>query len=455
MREASASNLPPTSLGPEGGPFEGFEPRHEIGRGNYGSVWLLQHPDGRKCVDKRIRLKNLSEKEKTLALAEIELLRKLQHTNVVRYRHSFTRHNKLLHILMDYCDGGTLGDALAKAKARQPPQPVDAVDVRRWMHQSMSALAHLHQNRVIHRDVKPANIFLVRRAGSTEAVLGDFGISRALSPDTVFAMTNMGTPNYMSPEAMAGVGYDGRADVWSMGCILFELLALHLPFPAGSIGQLALAVSSHAPDGLPASAPEDAAKVVELCLIKNPEARPTAAALLESSPLSSWANGAAPSAPEDAAKVVELCLIKNPEARPTAAALLESSPLSSWANGAASPSPVEVQTGWHSLGPALPNTLPADTLPAGLSFAKTVRVPSMIMAEVTQARREEAKTKAEHEAAGKEVYEETRPPFELPVAALEDVLRPHAITICDEDEAESDWRDNDSPFVRFRPTPAF
>ena len=79
----------------------------------------------------------------------------------------------------------------------------------------------------------------------------------------------------------------------------------------------------------------------------------------------------------------------------------------------------------------------------------------MIMAEVTQARREEAKTKAEHEAAGKEVYEETRPPFELPVAALEDVLRPHAITICDEDEAESDWRDNDSPFVRFRPTPAF
>ena len=413
MREASASNLPPTSLGPEGGPFEGFEPRHEIGRGNYGSVWLLQHPDGRKCVDKRIRLKNLSEKEKTLALAEIELLRKLQHTNVVRYRHSFTRHNKLLHILMDYCDGGTLGDALAKAKARQPPQPVDAVDVRRWMHQSMSALAHLHQNRVIHRDVKPANIFLVRRAGSTEAVLGDFGISRALSPDTVFAMTNMGTPNYMSPEAMAGVGYDGRADVWSMGCILFELLALHLPFPAGSIGQLALAVSSHAPDGLPASAPEDAAKVVELCLIKNPEARPTAAALLESSPLSSWANGAA------------------------------------------SPSPVEVQTGWHSLGPALPNTLPADTLPAGLSFAKTVRVPSMIMAEVTQARREEAKTKAEHEAAGKEVYEETRPPFELPVAALEDVLRPHAITICDEDEAESDWRDNDSPFVRFRPTPAF
>jgi NIMA (never in mitosis gene a)-related kinase len=206
------------ALGPEGGPFEGYVPRFEIGRGNYGSVYLLQHPDtGSKAVDKRIRMDTLSEKETKQALAEIELLRMLKHPHIVNFRHTFTsepseagpglwsgRHCSLLHILMDYCDGGTLADVLTDAKKLTPPQLVPIPDVKRWARQCLLALAHLHEHRILHRDLKPANVLLVKRGGDPDAVLGDFGISRVLSPDTMLAKTAVGTPYYMSPEAISG-----------------------------------------------------------------------------------------------------------------------------------------------------------------------------------------------------------------------------------------------------------
>ena len=216
------SKMVAQALGPEGGPFEGYVPRFEIGRGNYGSVYLLQHPDtGSKAVDKRIRMDTLSEKEAKQALAEIELLRTLKHPHIVNFRHTFTsepseagpglwsgRHCSLLHILMDYCDGGTLADVLTDAKKLTPPQLVPIPDVKRWARQCLLALAHLHEHRILHRDLKPANVLLVKRGGDPEgradAVLGDFGISRVLSPDTMLAKTAVGTPYYMSPEAISG-----------------------------------------------------------------------------------------------------------------------------------------------------------------------------------------------------------------------------------------------------------
>lgn len=305
MAERRSRGQPP--LGSEGGPFEAYVPRFEIGRGNYGSVYLLQHPDGRKAVDKRIRLDTLGEKDRRQALAEIQLLRMLKHPNVVNFRHTFTsmpseagpglwsgRHCELLHILMDYCDGGTLADVLSEAKKVTPAQPVPVLEARRWFRQCLLALAHLHEHRILHRDLKPANVLLCTSAeGRADAVLGDFGISRVLSPDTLLAQTTVGTPYYMSPEAISGMlfehrpslthcsvsgtradlgvkpasaaytgsGYDGRSDVWSLGVILYELLSLRRPFPASSIGQLAIAISTNEPEALPQSAPADVAQL--------------------------------------------------------------------------------------------------------------------------------------------------------------------------------------------------
>ena len=203
-------------LGPEGGPFQGFQPLFEIGRGCYGAVYLLQHADGRKAVDKRVKLDNLKEKEKTAALRETEVLRRCNHDHIISYRHSYHstasedgpglwsgRHHELLHIIMDYCDGGTVEDSIKEQKACNPPRPVAPPLARRWIYQVTSALGYLHSQRVIHRDIKPANIFLDEANGRVDAKLGDFGISRVLNDDTVLANTAVGTPYYMSPEARA------------------------------------------------------------------------------------------------------------------------------------------------------------------------------------------------------------------------------------------------------------
>lgn len=245
-------------------------------------------------------------------------------------------------------------------------------------------------------------------------MLGDFGISRVLSPDTVLARTSVGTPYYMSPESIAGMGYDGRADVWSMGVILFELLALRRPFPANNIGQLALAISTQSPSELPEGAPKDAAALVELCLRKDPETRPTARQLLDSSPLVSWADGAAPMPVE------------------------------------------EVATG---------APLSASAIPGALSFDKTVRYPAMMqsmraqLAQMRQAMQQDGQESGKE--TGKEVGKESQePPMamnagQLIMQPLPDMglSRPHDVVIGDGDDDGLVHMGDDSPFVRFRPTP--
>jgi NIMA (never in mitosis gene a)-related kinase len=85
------------------------------------------------------------------------------------------------------------------------------------------------EGKIIHRDIKPGNIFL---DNSTRVKLGDFGLSRILGKDSVYAYTHVGTPYYMSPEQLTDGKYTEKSDVWSTGCILYEMASLHPPFEA-------------------------------------------------------------------------------------------------------------------------------------------------------------------------------------------------------------------------------
>ena len=99
----------------------------------------------------------------------------------------------------------------------------------------------MHAQKVIHRDLKSANVFLRDEGGAFPALkLGDFGISRLMSSHTALAQTAVGTPYYLSPELIEGKGYDARADVWSLGCICYELLALRRPWSGDNIALLAM-----------------------------------------------------------------------------------------------------------------------------------------------------------------------------------------------------------------------
>ena len=200
------------------------------GRGQFGVVYLMQHADGRKAVDKRVPLSGLSAENRKMTFGEIELLRRLQHEYVVRYYHSWESEEtaeeakgggptNTLHILMEYCDEGSLEDAINEQKTTFGRQPFPIAKLRGWLLQLTSALEYVHAQRVIHRDLKTANVLLTGSDGAT-AKLGDFGIARLCSSQTNFAATAVGTPYYLSPELITSDGED------RMACTLLPLSGL-------------------------------------------------------------------------------------------------------------------------------------------------------------------------------------------------------------------------------------
>ena len=272
--------------------YREYEQRFAIGRGQFGVVFLLQHATTHhKVVDKRVGLAGLTPKQRAETDREISLLKSLRHHGIVQYLASWlggdggTDGSETLHIIMEYCGGGSLAEAI-ESQQQMGGAPFAPNRVRRWLKQLAAALAHVHSQRVIHRDVKTANIFLTE--GDDSVKLGDFGISRLLSSQTELAATCVGTPYYLSPELISGQGYDGRTDVWSLGVIAHECVALSRPFSGENISQLAMAVVREPPAPLPPTAPQDIAELVAACLQKEAGLRPTAARLLASPPMARW-----------------------------------------------------------------------------------------------------------------------------------------------------------------------
>ena len=164
-----------------------YEQRFAIGRGQFGVVYLLQHATTHhKVVDKRVGLAGLTPKQRAETDREISLLKSLRHHGIVQYLASWIggdgggggTDGSTLHIVMEYCGGGSLAEAI-ESQQQMGGAPFAPNRVRRWLKQLAAALAHVHSQRVIHRDVKTANIFLTD--GDDSVKLGDFGISRLLS----------------------------------------------------------------------------------------------------------------------------------------------------------------------------------------------------------------------------------------------------------------------------------
>ncbi|KAJ6659229.1 hypothetical protein lerEdw1_019275 [Lerista edwardsae] len=207
-----------------------------IGEGSFGSVFLARgKEDSQQCVIKEISLTKMPKKEKESSQKEVTLLAGMKHPNIVAFYASFQEKNKL-YIIMEYCDGGDL----MKRINMQHGVLFDEDKILDWFVQISLGLKHIHDRKILHRDVKAQNIFLSNNG--MVAKLGDFGIARILSNTMEFARTCVGTPYYLSPEICENRPYNNKTDIWSLGCVLYELCTLRHPFEGNSLHQLVLKI---------------------------------------------------------------------------------------------------------------------------------------------------------------------------------------------------------------------
>jgi serine/threonine protein kinase len=206
-----------------------------IGSGAFGQVYLVKHKlAGNSYVIKKVKIKDMPTKEQENTKQEVRLLQKLRHVNIVAYKDSFEDRENQLNIVMIHCEGGDMATKIKDAYGNHLPEN-QLVD---WFAQMCLALFYLHERRILHRDLKPQNIFL--KNGRIR--LGDFGIAKVLDSTKDFADTLIGTPYFMSPELYKNKPYSYESDIWALGCIFYEMCNLKHAFDAQSINGLALKI---------------------------------------------------------------------------------------------------------------------------------------------------------------------------------------------------------------------
>ncbi|XP_065707583.1 serine/threonine-protein kinase ULK1 isoform X1 [Patagioenas fasciata] len=259
MDEAAASSPPPSSpsrCSSEAGPaavspgsprrsametvgkFE-FSRKDLIGHGAFAVVFKGRHKEkpelevAVKCINK----KNLA-KSQTLLGKEIKILKELKHENIVAL-YDFQEVANSVYLVMEYCNGGDLADYLHTMRT------LSEDTIRLFLQQIAGAMKMLHSKGIIHRDLKPQNILLSYAGGrksnpnNIRIKIADFGFARYLQ-NNMMAATLCGSPMYMAPEVIMSQHYDAKADLWSIGTIIYQCLTGKAPFQASSPQDLRL-----------------------------------------------------------------------------------------------------------------------------------------------------------------------------------------------------------------------
>lgn len=251
----------------------------KVGEGSFGAAILCQHDTDKerdtKAIVKMIDISRASKQEKDDALKESKVLASLKHPYIVRYRESFNEDGWLC-IVMDYCEGGDLSGRIKNARQSSKIFPQD--QVVRWFTQAILALKYIHDLHILHRDLKSGNFFLSK---SGNIKMGDFGIAKVLECTAACAQTQIGTPYYLSPEICHGKNYAWSSDIWSMGCILYEMCARKVPFDAPDLKSLIHKITKEPAPEIPADYSVGVRNLGKELLDRDPNKRPPAAEILK------------------------------------------------------------------------------------------------------------------------------------------------------------------------------
>lgn len=294
-----------------------------IGNGSYGKVYIVNPgQNGKALCCKKIMYSSLNSKSKELVTNEIEITMMLDHPNIVKYYEVFDNPRESSYsIIMDYYKNGDMVKFMSGYKRRNERINEDLL----WaiMIQVLLALSYCHSpfnttgKAVIHRDIKPANLLI---GDDMQIKLADFGVCRLYeSSQDYAAMTIVGTPIYMPPEAFESRSYTTSFDIWSLGCTMYEL-ATHKYLITGPTDRDRLARARHvssSPLKIPGYSPEFV-KIISAMIKYCPNDRPSASDIIGSPEVQSiikkWAQegkyGHITSSPSIAANVVTINLFE-------------------------------------------------------------------------------------------------------------------------------------------------
>lgn len=254
--------------------MEKYRQLQVLGKGSFGSAWLVQRiQDNAQFVAKEVKLATMKPPERESAKHEIEVLRGLSHPNITRYVDHF-EHKGSLYIVMEYANGG---DLYNKIKSRRGVR-FSEKEILHYFSQICLALLHLHDKRILHRDLKSQNVFLT---ADGIVKLGDFGISTVLRSTYELKRTVCGTPYYFSPELCLNKPYNNKSDVWALGCILYELTTLTHAFDGNSMKALVQKILKGVYPPIHPSYSSDLAKLVSSMLKIDPQQRPNVQQIIQ------------------------------------------------------------------------------------------------------------------------------------------------------------------------------
>lgn len=249
-----------------------FQIIKKIGRGSYGTVFKARQVSSGKIVAiKTIPVNGQKKDEIQQALNEIRILGSNLSPYLVEYIDSFIDNQSMdFWIVMEFMPDGDLKNLLDNHKEKNTK--FSESFLWRIFIQILIGIRDLHQNSIIHRDIKPANIFINKEKVSVK--IGDLNISKILKNNQSLAETQIGTPFYLAPEIWMRNTYDYKVDIFSLGCVVFEMAALQHPFYSRNTMDLQKKILMAKIPELPQHFSKEFSLILKLCMSRDLKQRP-------------------------------------------------------------------------------------------------------------------------------------------------------------------------------------
>ena len=248
-----------------------------LGEGSFGKAYLAKcDKEDKKYVIKQVMMEGMTDQDKRDTFNEAAILKKLDHPNIIKFKEVFLQRKpkEALNIVTEFADGGDLSQKIEQQKKK----PFTEDQILDYITQICLALQHVHKKKIIHRDLKSGNVFLMK---SGIVKLGDFGIAKGLKSTWEKAKTMVGTPYYLSPEIIKNEPYDSKSDIWALGVLLYELMTFKMPFNAVSLPLLSIKINRgvyQPPPGIYSSEIKD---LLKKCLTLEAKNRPSIDEILQ------------------------------------------------------------------------------------------------------------------------------------------------------------------------------